>query len=157
MAIGSVPVPATLGWAAVGAVVAVGAGLVVGLGAHRQHRRILRRGAQLRADIVAAEVAPPAGPYGARLRNVRLQLRFEGIEEHVLDFLGYRLRADDAAALIPGATVQVWVLPADLSEVRLARPDDATRILPFQAAPEHTGRYPDGGIDGLGSVLDHPG
>src|SRR4051794_19239190 len=58
MAIGSVPVPATLGWALVGAVVVVGAGAVVGLGAYRQSRRILRRGARLSAEIVAAEIAP---------------------------------------------------------------------------------------------------
>ncbi|MEU7866430.1 hypothetical protein [Dactylosporangium sp. NPDC049140] len=67
---------------------------------------------------------------------------------------GYRLRSDDAAALTPGATVQVWVLPGDLSEVRVARPGDVDRILPFQAAPEVSGEYPDGGIDGLGDPPD---
>ncbi|MFG2039110.1 DUF3592 domain-containing protein [Dactylosporangium sp. NPDC048998] len=154
MAIGSTPIPASLGWALVGAVVAVGAGVAVGLGAYRRNRRILRRGARLSAEIVAAEIAPLDRPYGSRLRNVRLRLRFEGIEEHVLEFLGYRLRSDDAAALTPGATVQVWVLPEDLSEVRVARPGNVDRILPFQAAPEVSGNYPDGGIDGLGTLLD---
>jgi hypothetical protein len=157
MAIGSAPVPAALGWALVGAVVAVSAGVAVGLGAYRRNRRILRRGARMSAEIIAVEVAPLDRPYESRLRNVRLWLRFEGVEEHVLEFLGYRLRSVDAAALIPGATVRVWVLPEDGSEIRVARPDDVDRILPFQAAPEASGKYPDGGIDGIDTLLDRLG
>ncbi|MGI5240070.1 hypothetical protein [Dactylosporangium sp. CA-139066] len=156
MTIALSPVPPTPGWALVGLVVAVCVGTAVGLGAYRRNRRIMRRGARLPAQIVAAEAEQTPGPYSARLRNVRLRLRFEGIEDHELDFLGYRLRADDAAALTPGATVQVWVLPEDLSEVRIARPDGVERILPFQSAPEVAGEYPTGGIDGLGTLLDRP-
>nr|BFE56740.1 hypothetical protein GCM10020063_012660 [Dactylosporangium thailandense] len=154
MAIGSAS--AALAWALVGAVVAVGAGVAVGLGVYRRHRRILRRGARMSAEIAAAEIAPPPGPYESRRRTVRLRLRFEGIEEHALEFIGYRLRREDAEALTPGATVRVWVLPEDLSEVRVARPGDGgrERILPFQAAPAVSGRYPEGGMDGLASLLD---
>ncbi|MEV6932790.1 hypothetical protein AB0M46_51020 [Dactylosporangium sp. NPDC051485] len=132
-------------WALVGAVVATGAGAAVGIGAYWRQRRILRRGAVLTAAIVASEVVG---------RKVRLSLRFEGIEEHVLEFLGYRLRPEDAAALVPGVPVRAWVLPADLSEIRLAYPGSG-RMLPFQLAPEVSGHYPDGGLDGLGSLLDH--
>ncbi|GAA2357942.1 hypothetical protein [Dactylosporangium salmoneum] len=131
-------------WALVGAVVAAGSGTAVGIGAYRQHRRILRRGAVLTAAVVASEAVG---------RKVRLSLRFEGIEDHVVEFLGYRLRAEDAAALVPGVPVRVWALPEDLSEIRLAYPGSG-RILPFQVAPEVSGHYPDGFMDGLGGLLD---
>ncbi|WP_344510050.1 hypothetical protein [Dactylosporangium maewongense] len=138
-------------WASVFAVVGVGAAAAVGIGAHRRNRRILRRGVRMTAEIVAADVAP--GNARSERRNVRLQLRFEGVEEHVLDFIGYRLRAADAAALAPGVRVQAWVLPDDGSEIRVAHPGEPARILALQAAPEVSGKYPDGTADGIGSVL----
>lgn len=147
-------VPAALGWALVGAVVAMGAGTAVAIGAHRRDRRIMRRGARMSAEIVTAEITPVDHPVESKRHNVRLQLRFEGIDEHVLAFIGYRLRSDDAVAFTAGTTVQVWVLPEDGSEVRIARPGDVDRILPFQAAPEVSGHYPDGAVDGFGSLLD---
>ncbi|MFF5225170.1 DUF3592 domain-containing protein [Dactylosporangium sp. NPDC000521] len=132
-------------------VVAVGAAAAVGIGVYRRNRRILRRGARMTAEIVAIDAAPV--DTNSERRTVRLQLRFEGVEEHVLDFIGYRLRTADAAALTPGAKLQAWVLPDDGSEIRVARPDDPNRILSLQAAPEVSGHYPDGGIDGIGNLL----
>jgi hypothetical protein len=149
MAIGLV----ALGWA-LSAVGAVGAGAGVSLGVVRKKRRILRRGARLTAEITAVESARIDGPLRSDRRNVRLELRFAGLEEHPLEFLGYRLRAEDAAVLVLGATVQVWVLPDDLSEVRVARPDGAGRTLPFQPAPEMSGSYGAGAFEAFGSLLE---
>jgi hypothetical protein len=128
-----VPLASTTDRALLGVVLCVAFGLACGLYAYLRHRRIVRRGGRLPARVVEVELIRPE-ELAARLRNVRLVLAFDGAEAEPVEFRAFRLRATDAETFVPDAVVQVWGLPHDLSEVRIARPDGAGRPLPFHAA-----------------------